>query len=170
MIKKVVLVILCMFLVIPVLAGNLEIVDYELLPFLQDNPDALMLFAAELDISNGDPYSRDYGERGMFGRLESAESIRYRTDEFDAEKIYVEVYRLRFGPWRTGGSTEFLLKSVGKGKILSYETGKWSDTKGGMAIRIKHVTEYYNKVRYRYLLLGEFGQPPQLFIHYVTVR
>lgn len=167
MIKKVVLVILCMFLVIPALAGNLEIVDYELLPLLQDNPDSLMLFAAELNISNGDPYSRDYGERGMFGRLESAESIRYRTDEFDAEKIYAEVYRLLFGPWKNDGSTEFLLKPVGKGKVLSYETGKWSDTKGGMAIRIKHVTEYYNSVRYRYLLLSDNGDAPQIYTHYI---
>ena len=59
-----------------------------------------MLFASELNISNGNPYTRDYGERGMFDKLESAESIFNRWDEYDAETVYTEVYRLLFGPFK----------------------------------------------------------------------
>lgn len=165
--KKLLLVILCLILITPIAkAGQLDIIDYELLPYLQDNPQALMLFAAELNISNGDPYARDYGERGMFGCLESAESIFRRYDEFDAEKVFDEVKRLLFGPFTNNGYTEFSYAEVGKGIILNYETGKWEKTEGGVAIRIKHVTEYYNKVRYRYLLLAmEPGYPPRIYTH-----
>lgn len=167
---KLVCLCLCLIFVFPILpanAGQLDVIDYELLPYLQDNPQALMLFASELNISNGNPYTRDYGERGMFDKLESAESIFNRWDEYDAETVYTEVYRLLFGPFKNDGCTEYSYAKVGKGKVLDYATGKWIKTEGGTAIRIRHTTEYYGKIRYRYLLLNDSGEPAMIYTHLI---
>ena len=139
-----------------------DIIDYELLPLLQEDQRALYLFASELNISNGDPYTRDYGERGMFGRLESAESVCKRTD-LNSEDIYTEVVRLLLGPFYRDGSTVFSFKRVGRGKVLDYDTGKWVSTDGGLAIRIKHITEYCGKTRIRFLLLDHESNPPMIY-------
>lgn len=139
-----------------------DIIDYELLPSLQENSRALYLFASELNISNGDPYTRDYGERGIFGRLESAESVLKRTD-LDTDKVYKETVRLLFGPFDKDGNTTFTFKRVGRGQVLDYDTGKWLSTDGGLAIRIEHTTEYYGKTRIRLLLLDYESNPPMIY-------
>lgn len=113
-----------------------------------------VIFSAELNISNGNPYTRNFGERGMFGKLVTGETVAKNIDEYidDADSIFVEAKRLIFGPWENGGKTELsFYKAVG-GKQLDLDTGKWVKSKGGDAIRLRHTTEYMGKIRYAYIL------------------
>lgn len=125
----------------------------------ESNKQAVVLIAAELNISNGSPYTRAFGERFMFGKLESAYSIMRDVAKWILEtgRIFREVKRLLFGAWENGGSTTFEYRVVGKGLLLDLDTGEWESTKGGMAIRVRHVTEYYNKIRYAYFMPTESG-------------
>ena len=61
-----------------------------------------VIFSAELNLSNGNPYTRDFGERGMFGRLVIGEQVARNIDEFidDADSIFAEAKRLMLGPWK----------------------------------------------------------------------
>ena len=113
-----------------------------------------VIFSAELNLSNGDPYTRDFGERGMFGKLVIGEQVAKNIDEYidDVDRIFAEAKRLIFGPWQNGGKTELsFYKAVG-GKQLDLDTGKWVKSKGGDAIRLRHTSEYMGKIRYAYIL------------------
>ena len=113
-----------------------------------------LVFSSELNISNGNPYTRDFGERGMFGKLVTGETVVKNIDEYidDADGIFAEAKRLIFGPWQNGGKTELsFYKAIG-GKQLDLNTGKWVKSKGGDAIRLRHTSEYMGKIRYAYIL------------------
>ena len=113
-----------------------------------------VIFSAELNLSNGNPYTRDFGERGMFGRLVIGEQVARNIDEFidDADSIFAEAKRLMFGPWENGGKTELSFYKANGGKQLDLDTGKWVKSKGGDAIRLRHTSEYMGKIRYAYIL------------------
>ena len=113
-----------------------------------------VIFSAELNLSNGNPYTRDFGERGMFGRLVIGEQVAKNIDEFidDADSIFAEAKRLIVGPWKNGGKTELSFYKVSGGKQLDLDTGKWVKSKGGDAIRLRHTSEYMGKIRYAYIL------------------
>ena len=113
-----------------------------------------IIFSAELNLSNGNPYTRDFGERGMFGKLVAGENVAKNINEYidDADSIFAEAKRLIFGPWQNDGKTELsFYKAVG-GKQLDIDTGKWVKSQGGDAIRLRHTTEYMGKIRYAYIL------------------
>ena len=113
-----------------------------------------VIFSAELNLSNGNPYTRDFGERGMFGKLVTGETATKNIDEYidDADRIFAEAKRLMFGPWQNGGKTELSFYKVSGGKQLDLDTGKWVKSKGGDAIRLRHTSEYMGKIRYAYIL------------------
>ena len=113
-----------------------------------------VIFSAELNLSNGNPYTRDFGERGMFGKLVTGETVAKNIDEYidDADRIFAEAKRLIFGPWQNGGKTELSFYKVSGGKQLDLDTGKWVKSKGGDAIRLRHTSEYMGKIRYAYIL------------------
>jgi hypothetical protein len=113
-----------------------------------------VVFSAELNISNGNPYTRDFGERGMFGKLVTGETVAKNIDEYmgDADRIFAEAKRLMVGPWENDGSTELSFYKVNGGKQLDLDTGKWVKSKGGDAIRLRHTSEYMGKIRYAYIL------------------
>ena len=127
-------------------AGTLNGINY-------DGKQAV-IFSAELNLSNGSPYTRDFGERGMFGRLVIGEQVAKNIDEFidDADRIFAEAKRLIFGPWQNGGKTELSFYKAKGGKQLDLDTGKWVKSKGGDAIRLRHTSEYMGKIRYAYIL------------------
>jgi hypothetical protein len=120
--------------------------DYFYPLIIEKDDIAAMIFAAEFNISNGDPYSRDYGERGMFGKLVSAMTVlnNYETYEINLDYYRSETWRLMFGPWRDGrGLTKFTFASRKDVRELSYETGKWSPKKHRIpTIQIAHIVEY----------------------------
>ena len=49
-----------------------------------------IVFSAELNVSNGNPYTRDFGERGMFGKLVTGETVARNIDEYidDVDRIF----------------------------------------------------------------------------------
>lgn len=116
-----------------------------------------IVFASELNISNGNPYTRDFGERGMFGKLVHSFHAVQDMDTYieHAEAIYAEALRLLLGPWESGGDTEMSFCNVGKGMLLDLDSGKWVRSNGGFAIKVRHTTEYMNKVRYAFILVDE---------------
>ena len=147
--KRFLIISIFLALLSPVLAdeaGALNDIDY-------DGKQAV-IFSAELNLSNGNPYTRNFGERGMFGRLVIGEQVAKNIDEFidDADRIFAEAKRLMFGPWENGGKTELSFYKVSGGKQLDLDTGKWVKSKGGDAIRLRHTTEYMGKIRYAYIL------------------
>ena len=113
-----------------------------------------LVFSSELNISNGNPYTRDFGERGMFGKLVTGETVVKNIDEYidDADSIFAEAKRLMIGSWQNGGKTELSFYKVSGGKQLDLDTGKWVKSKGGDAIRLRHTSEYMGKIRYAYIL------------------
>lgn len=114
-----------------------------------------VIFSAELNLSNGNPYTRVFGERGMFGKLVTGETVEKNIDEYidDADSIFAEAKRLIFGPWENGGKTELSFYTAKGGKQLDLDTGKWVKSKGGDAIRLRHTSEYMGKIRYAYILV-----------------
>lgn len=133
--------------------------DNTLIPYLENNAGKAIVFASELNLSNGDPYSRAYGERYMFGRLESGERVTAQMDVWlpEAKRITAEVKRLLLGPWKNNGRSECEPVRVGPGYALDLSSGTWRKTDGGMAIRIRHITEYYNRTRFAFILQDENG-------------
>lgn len=145
-----------------------ETVKQILIPYLQRDTRALVLFAAELNISNGDPATKAFGERYMFGRLVNAHTAldpeMYYEDHGD--EIIAEIERLLLGPWENNGRTEMTFRQVGKGRALSLTSGKWERTPGGIVIRVAHTTEYANIQRVAYLIQhGERGGCPIITIY-----
>ena len=134
----------------PVLAEPIDVVENIAFGGKQS-----VIFSAELNLSNGSPYTRDFGERGMFGRLVIGEQVARNIDEFidDADSIFAEAKRLMIGPWENGGKTELSFYKVSGGKQLDLDTGKWVKSKGGDAIRLRHTSEYMGKIRYAYILV-----------------
>ena len=135
-----------------------ELVD-ELLIYLSENPRASLLFAAELNLSNGPPDERDYGERYMFGKLANAA---YVLDNWPLiavlhERTGAEIARLLLGPWRNGGSTVVTLSTRGDCKVLDLVTGKWRKVKQAQTLRIEHVTEYGGQTRVRHVYWARDG-------------
>ena len=139
--------------------------DY-LFPYLETNDTAALLFAAELNISNGNPHIRDineggWGERAMFGRLLTAGTVmKYlsarinlrMSNAYLADIVRTETYRLLFGPWKREGATQFTFGYKVKGSVLDYTTGTFiKNTRPIYAIRITHTTEYSSATRYAYL-------------------
>jgi hypothetical protein len=141
------LIILLLFLILPALAEPADFIQN-----LNHEGREALIFSAELNIDNGNPYTRDKGERGMFGKLV------FGTDDLseyldDSERIFEEAKRLIIGPLTGYGKTELNLCTVGKGVELDLETGEWVKSKGGDAIRIIHNTEYMGGKRRAYILL-----------------
>lgn len=122
--------------------------DY-LLPFLERDDRVALVFGAELNLSNGDPYTRDYGERGMFGRLVTAAYVLEHFEELSImrETVLEETRRLLFGPWQHDGGTVFSFARRYNVRLLDYETGKWQRVKYVPTLRIEHYTEYTGKKR-----------------------
>lgn len=130
-----------------------SIVRNYLLPYLEKNPKIALLFAAELNISNGAPDTRDFGERGMYGKLVDATYVldHYEELEPQAGKILEEVKRLLLGPWENKGSTSFNFSHRSNVRELCYETGKWVTVDEAPIIRIEHYTEYTHQKRVAYV-------------------
>ena len=125
-----------------------------LIPYLERDPKMAMMFAAELNISNGAPDSRNFGERGMFNMLVDAGYVldNYQELEPRAEEIFGEAKRLLLGPWKNGGSTVFNFSNRDNTKQLNYLTGKWEKNDNRLPIiRVEHYTEYTNKKRVAYI-------------------
>ena len=146
--------VLCLVLISITLQAVADAPQIEIIDEIRLNPLNSIVFSAELNISNGNPYTRDFGERGMYGKLVTGETVAKNINEYigDADSIFAEAKRLMFGPWENGGKTELsFYKAVG-GKQLDLDTGKWVKSKGGDAIRLRHTTEYMGKIRYAYIL------------------
>jgi hypothetical protein len=141
------LLILFLFLILPALAEPADFIRN-----LNHEGQEALVFSAELNIDNGNPYTRDKGERGMFGKLV------FGTDDLtpyldDSERIFAEAKRLIIGPLTGYGKSELSFCTVGKGVELDLETGEWVKSKGGEAVRVVHNTEYMGGLRRRYILL-----------------
>ena len=152
--RTIIRVIFCLVFILITLHAVANASQIEIIDEIRLNPLNSIVFSAELNISNGNPYTRDFGERGMFGKLVTGETVAKNINEYigDADSIFAEAKRLMFGPWENGGKTELsFYKAVG-GKQLDLETGKWVKSKGGDAIRLRHTTEYMGKIRYAYIL------------------
>jgi hypothetical protein len=141
------LIILLILLALPVLAEPADVIrdmNYE--------GRKALVFSSELNIDNGNPYTRDKGERGMFNKL------MFGTDDLseyidEADRIFAEAKRLIIGPLTGHGTSTLNFCTVGKGVQLDLESGEWVKSKGGEAIRILHTTEYMGGNRRAYILL-----------------
>jgi hypothetical protein len=141
------LIILFLFLILPALAEPADFIRN-----LNHEGQEALVFSAELNIDNGNPYTRDKGERGMFGKLV------FGTDDLSpyldkADEIFAEAKRLIIGPLTGYGKSELSFCTVGKGIELDLHTGKWVKSRGGEAVRVVHNTEYMGGLRRRYILL-----------------
>jgi hypothetical protein len=150
--------------------AKILITDY-FIPALKENDAMVLVFASELNISNGrklpNPYDIPFGERGMFGKLIYAPSLYIDRNkpatmtnikpEFaeNVEAIRNEAIRLLVGdengewyhPKR--GQTQFTFSSRSDVRILSYESGKWIQHKGTIyTIKVKHIVEYMGGTRW----------------------
>ena len=141
------LIILLLFLILPALAEPADFIQN-----LNHEGREALIFSAELNIDNGNPYTRDKGERGMFGKLV------FGTDDLEpyldkADEIFAEAKRLIIGPLTGYGKSELSFCTVGKGIELDLNTGKWVKSRGGEAVRVVHNTEYMGGLRRRYILM-----------------
>lgn len=131
----------------------------KLYPILDQSIEAAIFFASELNISNGDPKSRAFGERYMFGRLMNSETayawLGTATDD-DVDRAIFETKRLLTGELKSPGRTEYTAKFVSGGYRLDLESGVWERVKPTStrlyAIKVIHNTEYYGVVRHAYLI------------------
>lgn len=149
--RKQIILFIVLFLVLPVLSEPMPDPGNFIKNLNHEGREAL-IFSAELNIDNGNPYTRDKGERGMFGKLV------FGTDDLTpyldkADEIFAEAKRLILGPLTGYGKTELNICTVGKGVELDLQTGEWVKSKGGDAIRVIHNTEYMGGLRRRYILL-----------------
>lgn len=131
-----------------------EIIDSAFIPYLYNNPEHAMVFAAEINISNGNPTSRDFGERYMFGKLVTYQYVYENMEELlliDEERIIDEVVRLLVGDWYNNGSTTFSFKKLKGRKVFDFDKKSWIKKKEVNAIKVEHITEYANKKRVSYV-------------------
>ena len=134
-------------------------VHRKLYPILDQSIEAAIFFASELNVSNGDPKSRAFGERYMFGRLMNSETayewLGTATDD-DVDRVIFETKRLLTGELKFPGRTEYTAKFVTGGYRLDLETGMWERVKPTntrlYVIKVTHNTEYYGVVRHAYLI------------------
>ena len=141
------LLILFLFLILPALSEPANFIQN----LTHEGREAL-IFSAELNIDNGNPYTRDKGERGMFGKLVfGTDDLTEYLDKSD--EIFAEAKRLIIGPLTGYGKSELSFCTVGKGVELDLKTGEWVRSKGGPAVRVVHNTEYMGGLRRRYILL-----------------
>ena len=134
-------------------------VHRKLYPILDQSIEAAIFFASELNVSNGDPKSRAFGERYMFGRLMNSETaygwLETATDD-DIDRVIFETKRLLTGELKSPGRTEYTAKFVTGGYRLDLEAGVWEKmmpaTDRFYAIKVTHNTEYYGVVRHAYLI------------------
>ena len=141
--------------------------DEYIFPELFSDDQALVLFSAELNISNGE--REKWGERYMFGKLESQESVRDRWQEYsdyELDAMALEVHRLLLGPWIGPGSTEFARATL---KFSPYRAlisdGRWqkiTPTENSALIKIIHKTDRYGSTRNAWLLIVETGEMGQV--------
>jgi len=149
--------------------------DY-LFPMLDEDDSIALLFASELNISNGSPHIRSltdggWGERAMFGRLVTSGTVEkyidgnIRDDMSNAalaDLVRAETYRLLFGKryndtlkndgWLKNGATTFAFKYRIKCSVLDYSTGQFVRQKRPTyVILINHTTEYSGAKRYAYI-------------------
>ena len=152
--RTIIRVIFCLVFILITLHAVADAPQIEMIDDIRLNPLNSIVFSAELNISNGNPYTRDFGERGMFGKLVTGETVAKNINEYigDADSIFAEAKRLIVGPWQNGGKTELSFHKVVGGKQLDLDTGKWVKSKGGDAIRLRHTSEYMGKIRYAYIL------------------
>lgn len=113
------------------------------LPHFEEDEQALLLFCAELNISNGNAQERKNGERYMFGRLLHSDHI---LDDYDhwatySEQAWEETKRLLLGPWVREGTTNFSFGYRTNVDILNYQTGKWEKRDYVRVLHIEHITE-----------------------------
>jgi hypothetical protein len=126
----------------------------EVIEAMQLDGKQAVIFSADLNIDNGNPYTRNHGERGMFGKLVFGNEEKDVAEYIDrADEIFAEAKRLLIGPLLGYGKTDLTYCEVGKGVQLDLETGKWLKSKGGEAIRVDHWTEYMGGKRRAYILL-----------------
>ena len=146
--------VLCLVFILITLHAVANASQIEIIDEIRLTAPKSIIFSAELNISNGNPYTRDFGERGMFGKLVTGETVAKNVNEYidDADRIFAEAKRLIFGPWQNGGKTELSFYAAKGGKQLDLDTGKWVKSKGGDAIRLRHTSEYMGKIRYAYIL------------------
>lgn len=141
------------------------------MPSLNDNLLGLLLFGAELNLSNG-RIEHHNGERHMFGKLESAESVVTKgvdDPNFNVDVVYEEVYRLLFGDWYAGGKTIITVVHAHEGKELSLITGKWTKYEGDFALRLEHTTEFFGNKRVRYLTFQHWEYDTQYTLCKITI-
>lgn len=137
------------------------LIDEYFLRELFNDDAALLYFAQELNISNG--FREKWGERYMFGRLESINSLRephtYSQDMI--EYIGLEVRRLLFGPWLPPGSTSFARATPKEGRYRALTaTGEWVSLRAkdiALLLKVTHKTDHYANTRYAYLAIVHLG-------------
>lgn len=154
--KTIIRAILC-FVFISITAQSVaDVPQIDVIDTIRLTATQSIVFSAELNLSNGNPYTREFGERGMFGKLVIGEQVARSVGDFidDADSIFAEAKRLMVGPWKNGGKTELSFYKAKGGKQLDLDTGKWIKSKGGDAIRLRHTSEYMGKIRYAYILVG----------------
>jgi len=141
------LIILLILLALPVLAEPADVIRD-----MNHEGQRALVFSSELNIDNGNPYTRDKGERGMFNKLVfGTDDLTEYLDKSD--EIFAEAKRLIIGPLTGYGKSELSFCTVGKGVELDLKTGEWVRSKGGPAVRVVHNTEYMGGLRRRYILL-----------------
>lgn len=126
-----------------------EAVMLEVMQFLEGDVQAQLLFAAEMELSNGPPDTRDYGERGMFGKLRFAWQVLDNLAEYAprVDEIWEEANRLLFGPWKNDGRTVFSFVTRKNVRILDFETGEWCHIDQVECVKATHYTEISGKKR-----------------------
>jgi hypothetical protein len=120
---------------------------------LASDDQSMLLFAAELGISNGRPYF-DFGERSVFKKLVDAGYIMKHYDECldlvddcyqEYRRLLLGVYeengKIAYGKWEKDGKTVFKFARRSDRRCLSYETGTWVKVREVYGIQIDHWTE-----------------------------
>lgn len=133
----------------------LLLLEDSLREFFEENPNANIYFAAELNISNGNlgEHGRlPYGERFMFGKIVFANNVLDQGAEFCMDVVKEETLRLLFGPWHSKNARTYSTqKNLGWFPYhLDLNTGEWFKTdprSPDLGIRIFHYTDYYGNNR-----------------------
>lgn len=137
-----------------------DVINIYFIEYLYRNPEHAMVFAAELNISNGNPKARDFGERYMFGKLITYQYVYENMEELllvDEERIIDETVRLLVGGWYNNGDTIFSFKKLKNRKVFDFDKREWVKKKEIDAIKVKHITEYTNKKRTSYIAYSQCG-------------
>lgn len=137
-----------------------DVINIHFIEYLYNTPEHAMVFAAELNISNGNPKTRDFGERYMFGKLITYQYVYENMEELllvDEERIIDETVRLLVGGWYNNGNTVFSFKKLKDRKVFDFSKREWVKRKEIDAIKVEHTTEYSNKKRISYIAYRQCG-------------